>query len=400
MKLAIEPDAGQAALERALRALTRLVCTRHAHRPDHVESAVHSGLVDPAVHGGLVESGVHGELLELAQDALWLAVEEALQGAEAANTAGALFPSLQRWPGPRRAELLADLASLQHARAKWRTEPSRPVAREVEPNPAREDEVGMALTQAAHAAGLEALAAWVCGPDALDELELALTGLLASVGVIEDGAAAAAAPSAAFAAWITRSRMLWSGPAPKPAQPGAGAPQPGVPAPGADRALLAHEPARFESAARVPAHASGGEPRAEAAYPTRRERRMLRGASLGVVALLGLAVLAWILSERSTREALRLPGPVGVAGSADPSQQLAPVQGRVRIYSRPTRAELYLDGRFIGLTPLELERDQANGSLRLSLDGYPELRQEIDLRHSTSSVLVLELGTEGAANQQ
>ncbi|HEX6240070.1 MAG TPA: PEGA domain-containing protein [Polyangiales bacterium] len=366
MKLATEPHSGQPALEHALDALAQLVRARHRPRKARANHAANSALED-------------AELVELAQASLWAAVDRALQREPRVS---ALFPSLQRLPDARREELSSDVHGVQRALEHWRSEPRHDHPPEARTRAVHDEELGLLLTTAAHAEGFHALAAWVCGADALEELELVLATLLAHVGVLASEPLSAGHHEV-LAALVSDSRTQWSGPAPRRSP---------VPAPSTSINTAPSSP--LAKASRAAAVSSRLESNTSKVAP-KRERRLVLSATLAALVLLTLGVVSWAQNRGNTGDASRSPSAAthtsrSVAGSQAPAPQQ-----RVRIYSRPTRAELYLDGRFIGLTPLELERAAAAGLLRLTLAGYPEIEERIDLRASRNSVLVFELGRDG-----
>ncbi|GGN03664.1 S-layer-like protein [Thermus composti] len=68
-----------------------------------------------------------------------------------------------------------------------------------------------------------------------------------------------------------------------------------------------------------------------------------------------------------------------------------PRRGTLQLDSRPQGAEVYLDGRFLGRTPLREEVEAGRHELRLLAPGYAEYRAQVEVRPRESLRLFVEL---------
>lgn len=71
---------------------------------------------------------------------------------------------------------------------------------------------------------------------------------------------------------------------------------------------------------------------------------------------------------------------------------LRPKYGRLQIKSNPAGAEVYIDGQYVGVTPLVRDRLAAGRhSIRATKDGYMEVLREVELRPDGNELLFLNL---------
>lgn len=90
------------------------------------------------------------------------------------------------------------------------------------------------------------------------------------------------------------------------------------------------------------------------------------------------------------------PAPVVAAPVAAPvvlaaPQQHAAATGSLSISSKPSRAKVYLDGVYFGLTPIKFEVDTGIHEVEVKLDGFRAEKEKVSVRNANATELEMSL---------
>jgi hypothetical protein len=171
--------------------------------------------------------------------------------------------------------------------------------------------------------------------------------------------------------------------------------------PGTERvpSLATEPPSELSVITRVPAVHSE-----EATTGPKRNRARV-GALMGVLSVAAVVLLGLLVranDDASTKEpaatvnrppVVASPAPPAATPGSEAAEAVEPA--RLLVRSTPEDAQVFLDGRFLGVTPLTWKEDgPIAGSLRLRLDGYEAEELTVDLEHGRAVTIDRDLEKE------